>query len=431
LGAIRKLWYGKIYSANFKKFWIGLKKNCQICENNAVKILLDFGLLPLCNRFSSSPNKESYYYPLILGQCESCGLIQLTETVPASEITPIVDWLKYSEPEDHLDSLAKIICDLKNLPDNPVACGITYKDDSLLMRLKENSFVKTWRIDPEQDLGIIQKGIAGETIIPKLTTSSVSNISDKYGFVDVVIARHILEHALDTQAFLSLIWNMIKPGGYIVFEVPDCTKQLKFNDYSMPWEEHILYFIPETLKSSFGYTSYDLVKYLHYPYKTEDAQVVIVQKPQVIKLNKNIQITSDKFISANEYADNYKNHKHIVYSYLKEYVSKVGKIVFYGAGHLSVMLIKSLNIENFIECVVDDTEHKQGLYLPGTSLLIRPSEFLKNENISLCILSLSVEYEDRIVNNNQQFVDKGGVFLSAFSMQENSLFNSARNNLQL
>ena len=81
--------------------------------------------------------------------------------------------------------------------------------------------------------------------------------------------------------------------------------------------------------------------------------------------------------------------------------------------------------------MIDDTENKQGLYLPGTSLLIRSSEFFENENISLCILSLSVEYEDRIVNNHQRFVNKGGVFLSAFSMQKNSLFNAARDNLEL
>jgi len=408
-----------------------LKKDCQICGSKSVKILLDFGLQPLCNRFSSTPNKEDYYYPLILGQCQNCGLIQLTETVPASEIRPIVNWLKYSEPEEHLDNLAKIVCDLPDLPDNPVACGITYKDDSFLKRLNEKAFKKTWRIDPKRDLEINQKGIAGETVIPKLTIDSVEKIIDKYSCVDVLIARHVLEHALDTKDFLSLIWNMIKPGGYIVFEVPDCTKQLRFNDYSMPWEEHILYFIPETLKSTFGYTSYDLVQYLHFPYKTEDAQVAIVQKPYSGELVNNIQSVPGEFISAREYADNFETHKSIVYSYLKEYSTKVGKIVFYGAGHLSVMLIKSLNIENFIECVIDDTEIKQGLYLPGTSLLIRPSQFLENEYISLCILSLSVEYEERIVNNNQKFINKGGVFLSAFSMQENSLFKSARDNLQL
>ena len=49
----------------------------------------------------------------------------------------------------------------------------------------------------------------------------------------------------------------------------------------------------------------------------------------------------------------------------------------------------------------------------------------------MCILSLSVEYENKIVRNNQRFVDNGGVFLSAFSMQQNSLFNAAQDNFQL
>ena len=408
-----------------------MKKTCQICGSKSVKVLIDFGLQPLCNRFSSIPHKDDYFYPLILGQCENCSMIQLTKTAPASEITPIVNWLKYSEPEDHLDNLAKIICQLEDLPNNPVACGITYKDDSFLKRLNERSFKETWRIDPKSDLEIAQKGIAGETVIPKLTNKAVKKIINKYNCVDVVVARHVLEHAMDTQGFLSVIWNIIKPGGYIVFEVPDCTKQLKFNDYSMPWEEHILYFVPETLKSAFAYTSYDLVKYLHFPYKTEDAQVVIVQKPFSRELVKNIKPTLGKFIPAKKYADNFESHKKIVYSYLKKYIEKVGKVVFYGAGHLSVMLINSLNIEDFVECVLDDTECKQGLYLPGTSLLIKPSNFLDNENISLCILSLSVEYENRIVRNHNQFINRGGVFLSAFSMQKNSLYNSARDNLQL
>jgi len=405
-----------------------LKKNCQSCDGKAVKVLLDFGPQPLCNRFSSKPHEDDYLHPLILGQCQNCSLIQLINPVPESEIIPRVEWLKYSEPEEHLDGLASIICALEGLPEKPVACGITYKDDSLLKRLDDRSFGNTWRIEPNQDLGIIQKGVAGETIIPRLTAKAIKNITNKYGFVDVVIARHILEHALDTKDFLSTIWNILKPGGYIVFEVPDCTKQLQNNDYSMPWEEHILYFVPETLKLIFDYTSFEMDQIHYYPYETEDSQAVIVRKAQTPVL-KNTQSIPESFILAEEYADSFEMNKKTIYSYLKNYTANVGKVAFYGAGHLSVMLIKSLNIENFVECVIDDTEHKQGLYLPGTALVIKPSEFLENENISLCILSLSVEYEDRIVKNNQQFVDKGGVFLSAFPMQENSLFNSARGRL--
>ena len=73
--------------------------------------------------------------------------------------------------EDHLEDLAGIICDLKDLPENPVALGITYKDDSLLNQLEEKAFRRTSRINPLQDLGITQKGVAGETIIPKISNT--------------------------------------------------------------------------------------------------------------------------------------------------------------------------------------------------------------------------------------------------------------------
>ena len=158
-----------------------MNNNCHLCRGNSVKVMLDFGLHPLSNRFSSQPHDDDYYHSLNIGQCQDCSLIQLIDPVPASEIIPRVDWLKYNEPEEHLDELSDIVCALNALPEKPVACGITYKDDSLLKRLDERSFGRTWRIEPEYDLGITQKGISGETIIPKITTNSVKNITDKYG----------------------------------------------------------------------------------------------------------------------------------------------------------------------------------------------------------------------------------------------------------
>ena len=401
-----------------------MKKTCQGCRENTVMVLIDFGSQPVCNRFSNTPYVDDYFHPLILGQCQNCSLIQLMDLIPVEEIIPRVDWLKYKEPEGHLNSLSDIVSNLKDLPEKPIACGITYKDDSLLKRLKERAFERIWRIEPEQDLGIAQKGVAGETIIPKLTTDSVKNITDKYGCVDVVIARHILEHALDTQDFLSIIWKFLKPGGYVVFEVPDCTKQLEGKDYTMPWEEHILYFVPETLKAIFDHTSFELTKFCHYSYKIEDVQIAIKQK-KVASIKKNIQPMPDNFRLSEEYAESFEKHRVRIYSYLKEYVSKVGKVAFYGAGHLSVMLVKSLKIEDFIEFIVDDTELKQGLYLPGTCLKIKSPKLLVKENISLCVLCLSVEYEEIVKKKNHLFIDKGGIFVSAFSMQKNSLFKIA------
>ena len=103
-----------------------------------------------------------------------------------------------------------------------------------------------------------------------------------------------------------------------------------------------------------------------------------------------------------------------VCSYLKEYTAKVGKVAFYGAGHLSVMIINSLQIEGFIEFIADDTKQKQGKFLPGTSLEIKSSNALEKKNISLCILCLSPEHESKIKHRHKQYVNKGGKFFHFF-----------------
>jgi len=401
-----------------------LSRYCQVCSLSSVKELLDFGLLPLSNRFGALPHEDDYYHPLIMGQCQSCGLIQLMDSVPANEIKPRVEWLNYSEPEEHLDSIADIISNLENLPDKPIACGITYKDDSLLKRLRERSFGRTWRIQPKKDLGIKEKGIAGETVIPKLNIETVKNLVNIYGEVDVVVARHVLEHALNTKFFLSVILELLKPGGYIIFEVPDCTKQLKNKDYTMPWEEHILYFVPETLKSAFKDLKYEINKYFHYSYKKEDVQLAIIQKTKATEYQ-NQNPSQELFTLAEEYAKSFDSYKESIFTYLNQYSSKVGKIAFYGAGHDTMILIKSLKIEKFIEFIIDDKKQKQGLYLAGTSLKIRSSKELISEKISLCILCLNIEIQDKVINKHNQFISDGGIFASAYPMQDNSLYKMA------
>jgi len=395
---------------------------CQICSTEQLSVLLDLGPQPLCNRFKADPREEEFRHPLILGQCQSCGLIQLTDPVPTDEIIPRVEWLKYNEPEEHLDDMADVLCSLENLPDKPVASGITYKDDSLLKRLKEKKFDKTFRIDPKIDLGITKQGIASETIIPKLTRNTVKRLVTKYGQADLIVARHILEHAPDTQKFLESINQLLKPDGYIVFEVPDCSLQLRTYDYTMPWEEHMIYFVPDTLKNSFNYTPFKLLHYKKYPYPVENALVTIVRRTNDDSDQIDSNISVSKQLSAGQrYAQNFSMTKTIVQQYIRTYQVNTGSISVFGAGHLSSMYINLMEIKDYIDFIVDDDPNKQSIYMPGSSLPVKGSDSLINEGVKLCLLSLSPESEKKVLQNNINFVENGGVFSSIFPQRDNSI----------
>src|SRR5438093_54758 len=82
-------------------------------------------------------------------------------------------------------------------------------------------------------------GCGVETIQDKLTLAQARQIAARRGETDVIIARHILEHAHDLHAFIEAVRALAKPGGYVLFEVPDCTLAFEKQDITTLWEEHI------------------------------------------------------------------------------------------------------------------------------------------------------------------------------------------------
>ena len=63
--------------------------------NNNVRLLIDFGLQPISNRYTADPNQKDELYPLKLGQCQQTGLLQLIEPLNQEELIPRHDWISY------------------------------------------------------------------------------------------------------------------------------------------------------------------------------------------------------------------------------------------------------------------------------------------------------------------------------------------------
>ncbi len=402
-----------------------IMNTCQVCFNKSVKLILNLGPQPLCNRFVQVKNETEYFHPLILGQCCECGVMQIVSPVPDKEIVPHFKWLHYNEPEGHLDDLSEKICSLPGINSGSVACGITYKDDSLLKRIMDR-IGKTWRVDPENDLSITTPGAGGETVQAHLTLNSSRSLISKHGLADIVIARHIYEHASNTKNVLEALKSLVTDNGYIIFEIPDCSKVLKNNDYSMLWEEHILYFTPSTFKNSLGYFGLEMVSYKKYSYPIENALVAIVRKVKSGSVNKKPlhepNLTNELTLGT-EYSTGFEKCKKSVKEATCRIKSQGKKVAVFGAGHLSCMFINLMELGKDIEFVVDDDPNKKGLYMPGSKLPIYGSDALINNEISLCLLSLSPDSEKKVIANNQQYLSGGGEFRSIFSSIDTNITN--------
>ncbi len=225
---------------------------CPVCQSAAVEPQLDVGAHPVSSRFARSNSEAEVCHSLVLGQCADCCTIQLMQPVPHDALVPPYDWLFAREPEEHLDTVVEHLMALPGLPRESVIAGLTSKDDSTLDRFRKRGFSNVWRVDLATDLGVTNPCANIETVQKRATSQRLAPIGLRRGLADVLIVRHILEHAEDLAAFVEGCASLVKPGGHIMVELPDCSTSLRLDDYAMIWEEHALYFVPETFAGVLG-----------------------------------------------------------------------------------------------------------------------------------------------------------------------------------
>ena len=119
--------------------------DCQLCGSPTVRELADFGPRPICHRYLRRADDPEYTHPLVVGQCDACGLVQLQRPVPSEELIPPFEWIQYTEPEGHLDAMCDLLAGLPGIMPRSVLSGLTFKDDTLLRRFRERGFRYTWR----------------------------------------------------------------------------------------------------------------------------------------------------------------------------------------------------------------------------------------------------------------------------------------------
>lgn len=396
---------------------------CYLCRSANVTNLLDCGMQPISNRFLASPSEEEFTHPIVMGQCEACGLVQLIKPPPASELRPRHAWVAYNEPEQHLDQLAELVSNFPGLSSESSICGVSFKDDSLLERLKKKGFQHTWRIDPERDLGIGDPGAGVEMIQERLGPEKATALAQGHGKSEVVIARQILEHAHSMCQFMEALKRLVGQGGYLVVEVPDCSRGLDKLDYSTVWEEHVVYFTPETFTCVFGFGGFSLVRFEKFPYPLEDSLIGIArpqeqrEKP-VFPPGDILELERQR---ATAFSDGLTRQRTKFQKFLAEYRRNKGKIAFFGAGHLACTFINLLGLRDYVEFVVDDHPKKKGLFMPGSRLPIRGSAALLEKGIKMCLLSLNPDNEDKVIQNNRRFIEQGGTFSSIFRVSKYAL----------
>jgi hypothetical protein len=400
---------------------------CRICHRPGIREWLDFGPQALTNRFLRSPDEREYLHVCKIGACRACGTVQLESPVPVDEMRPRFDWISYNEPERHLDDVADVLAKLPGLTPASALGGMTYKDESTLKRLNARGFPNTWQAHIRDDLGVESPLCGIESVQDRLTQPTAAKLAAKFGRPDLLLVRHVLEHSYDIHEVLRAVRGLVKPGGYALFEMPDCRKSLDRLDYTTVWEEHIFYFTPATLRHCFAASGFEVVFLESYYYSQENVLVAVVKPAAVPEELPSAPLElADELARADRFVREFPRCRHAIQEQVRAVTSTGGKFAMLGAGHLSGAFINLYGLEADTDFVADDNAKKHGLYMPGSKAPILPSSELVTRDIGLCLMSVRAEIEELVVGKNKAFTDRGGVLASVFPESAYSLTKIGR-----
>jgi len=401
-------------------------KACKSCGKQNLEVVFDAGQQPISSRYLKSRNEKEQLYSLKLGQCLTCGMVQLMDLVPIQELRLIYEWITYNEPEGHLDNVVYQLSQLEGINTESSILGISYKEDSTLARFEALGFSKTKRLSIPDTI-VVNDDTVGVEVVQNYMSSEVFSNSNHNDHYDIILIRHILEHTYNSESFMQALKKLAHKNSYLVFEVPDCSLLFSSCDYTAIWEDHTLYFTPSTFKAFLVNAGFSIISYHLYPYPYENCLVIIAAVDDgVIEVSEPDHLDASKQLMLN-YGKNFINNREIAREKLKKIKENYGEIAIFGAGHLATMYINVFGLDDLISFVVDDDHNKRGLFIPGCRLPIYSSSALLDRDIKYCLTSLSPESELKVIEANKKFLSNGGIFASIFPSNPSSFLNSYDN----
>ncbi|MGJ4947781.1 class I SAM-dependent methyltransferase [Bradyrhizobium sp. HKCCYLS20291] len=388
---------------------------CRLCGHEIHTAALSLGRMPVCNSFSRSGDAPRRV-DLDVVECETCQLVQLPTAPPPALLMPEVSWIRYREPEGHLDALVTTLSMLR--PSAATAIGAGPFEQPLLSRLAARGLqtqALALDIQPVQDRHPYLESWQGI-----LDDAHLREMSARHGTFDLVSCRYIVEHSPAPVAALRALRHLLGPNGLLLIEVPDSGKFLTARDYCFLWEEHSCYFVDATLRRLAQASGYRVVSLLRYPGALEDALVAVLEPEVGPGSALAAQGPSELF---QRYRESFAGCRDQLQARLAAAAGPLNDgVALFGIGHHAIMFANAFGVADKIALAVDDDADKRGFFAPGFRIPVVGSEaLLADEQVTTCLFAVAPHIESRVRDKLAPLAARGVTFHSIYAALDNAI----------
>ncbi|MGI0070769.1 MAG: class I SAM-dependent methyltransferase [Thermoplasmata archaeon] len=371
-----------------------LRTGCRVCgEKSGVRAFLSLGRLPLGNAFippSEIPGEREF--PLTMGVCRACHLIQIVEPAPADAIETVYRNYSYvptgATLARHYGELAEDIVRVVEPGPGALFLDIGSNDGLLLRSIRDRApAAQIGGVEPSPRIAEIARGQGVPTINGFFDAAAAKEARQRFGSPDVVSATQVLQHIRDPVALVRSVAEILRPDGVLVLEgrayFPDVVEKVSFDTFY----HELLYCFTlhslEPLLAQAGFRVFHASPSDAYGGSLRVyAQLAKGGRRSVSPAVESVRAAEvaagvPRFDAYARFAERVEGVRARLGKTVSELKSTGATIAGYGAPSTGTTLLSYCGLgHDVVDYIVDDNPLKQGLVTPGTHVPITPSSAL-------------------------------------------------------
>lgn len=387
------------------------RTNCSACGYNDMHTFLDLGLSPIADAYTKSPNELVEMHPLQLAVCTGCWLVQLLEVVDPKTLfgTGYSFYSSASAPlsnyhADYADDVLFRYDDLARRGVVEIGCN----DGDMLRWFAQRGYPSVG-VDPATGPVDVARQRGLNVMETEFTFDVAEAIAAEQGKSGIIIANHVLAHVADVAEVLRGIAALLAVDGVAFVEIQYLPDLLTGNAFDLVYHEHRNFFSLTSLEKAAQRWGLHVADARLTDRQGGSLRVELRRTRGALNIIENIR-ASETWLSQRSSYDGFQGRIERIRTRLRELLitSATGYVAGYGAPAKATTLLNFCGIDSEqVGFTIDTTAAKQGRFVPGTGIPIRPPDVIESRRVDTFLL-LAWNYAPEIMRRELEFTHNGG-----------------------